>query len=181
MGYSRKNPNMGQGLSTWNFHSRGIEERAHENPRVQLKKTNVKFSCVLVFDFGIYKGWHTILQNFQGWQLVFSGISKGKVTNLKIPEGGFRKGISTTQPVWSFSGIVQWTGEFHPKSQITILVAQQLKLFQTNWKKFQTGGRVGAGFLTGVESIGGIPPIGSSKFDGERAGLIQYMEGAWGA
>ena len=102
------------------------------------------------------------------------------MTNLKISEGGFWKGISTTQPVWSFSGIVQWTCEFYPKSQITILVAQQLKLFQTNWKKFQTGGRIGAGFPTGVESMGGIPPIRSSKFDGGRAGFIQYMEGAWG-
>ena len=77
------------------------------------------------------------------------------MTNLKIPEGGFWKSISTTQPVWSFSGIVQWTGEFHPKSQITILVARQLELFQ---KKFQTGGRVEAGFPTGAESIGGLYP-----------------------
>ena len=40
MGYSRKNPNMGQEFSTWNFHSRGFwrKERAHENPRIQLKK-----------------------------------------------------------------------------------------------------------------------------------------------
>ena len=33
-----KNPNMDQGFSTWNFQSMGIEERAHKNPRVQLKK-----------------------------------------------------------------------------------------------------------------------------------------------
>ena len=132
----------------------------------------MKFSCVLVFDFGISKGWHTILQNFQGWQLVFSGISKGKVTNLKIPEGGFRKGISTTQPVWSFSGIVQWTGEFHPKSQITILVAWQLKLFQTNWKKIPNRGcGAGAGFPTGVESMGGTPP--------PTLALQNLMGGAW--
>ena len=38
MGYSRKNPKIGQGFSTWNFQSRGIEERAHKNPRVQLKR-----------------------------------------------------------------------------------------------------------------------------------------------
>ena len=31
-------------------------------------------------------------------------------------------------PVWIFSGIAQWAGEFHPKSQITILVAWQLKV-----------------------------------------------------
>ena len=61
------------------------------------------------------------------------------MTNLKIPEVGFQKSISTTPPVWSFSGIAQWTGEFHPKSQITILVAWQLEPFQ---KKFQTGVRI---------------------------------------
>ena len=90
----------------------------------------MKFSWVLVIDLGISKGWHTILRNFQGWKLAFSRISKGKVTNLKILEGGFQKSISTTQPVWSFSGIFQWTGEFHQKSQITILVAWQLELFE---------------------------------------------------
>ena len=95
------------------------------------------------------------------------------MTNFKIPEGGFRKGISTTQPVWSFSGIVQWTGEFHPKSQITILVAQQLKLFQTNLKKIQTGGWVGAGFPTGVESMGAYPPLALQN-------LIRGGKRGWG-
>ena len=75
------------------------------------------------------------------------------MTNLKIPEGEFQKSMSTTQPVWRFSVIVQWTGEFHPKSQITILVAQQLELLQ---KKFQTEGRVEAGFSADFESIGGL-------------------------
>ena len=102
-----------------------------------------------------FSKWHTILQNFQGWNLVFSGICKGKVANLKIPEGGFQKRISTTQPVWSFSGIVQLTGEFHPKSQVTILVARQLKLFK---KKIPNRGRVGARFPTGVKSMGGLYP-----------------------
>ena len=51
---------------------------------------------------GISKGWHTILQNFQRWKLVFSRIFKGKVTNIKLPEGGFQKSISTTPPVWIF-------------------------------------------------------------------------------
>ena len=31
MGYSRKNPNIGQRFSTWNFQSRGYEEKAHKN------------------------------------------------------------------------------------------------------------------------------------------------------
>ena len=142
MNYSKKNPNMIQGLSAWNFHSRGIEERAHENISVQLKrsgitggsqrKNNVKFPWVLVFELGVSKRWHTILQNCQGWKLVFSKISKGKVTNLKIPERVFQKSVTTTQLVWSFSGIAQWAGEFDPKSQITILVAWQLELFQNN-------------------------------------------------
>ena len=52
------------------------------------------------------------------------------MTNLKSLAGGFQKTISTIQPVWSFSGIDQWTDELHPKIQITILVAWQLELFQ---------------------------------------------------
>ena len=37
---------------------------------------------------GISDGCHTILPNFLGrWKLVFSRISKGKVTNLKTPKG----------------------------------------------------------------------------------------------
>ena len=42
----------------------------------------------LGFDLGIFKECQTILQNFQGWKLVFTGISKDKVTNLKLPGGG---------------------------------------------------------------------------------------------
>ena len=56
--------------------SRGIEERTCGNSRVQLKKKqNFQglqkklmwnfHGWVLVFDFGISKGCHTILQNFQ--------------------------------------------------------------------------------------------------------------------
>ena len=66
-------------------------------------KKEVKFlggfkenSCGISMGLGF---WHwnfqgasvtTILQDFQGWKFVFSGIL-GKVTNLKIPEGIFRK------------------------------------------------------------------------------------------
>ena len=104
----------------------------------------MEFQWVLVFDLGISKGCHTILQNFCGWKLVFSGISEGKVTNLKIPERGFQKSISSTPPVWIFSGISQWTGKFHSKSQITVLcdnfsMAIANELFQ---KKFQTRRKV---------------------------------------
>ena len=60
---------------------------------------------------------------------------------------GSQKSISTTPVLLIFSGIAQWTGEFHPKSQITILVAWQLELFQ---KKFQTRERVEDLKLLGV-------------------------------
>ena len=56
MGYSRKNPDKGQELSTWNFESRCIEERAHEYSRVQLKK---KWNF-----WGFYK--ETLMWNFLG-------------------------------------------------------------------------------------------------------------------
>ena len=83
------------------------------------------------------------MQNFLGWKLVFSGISKGKVTNLKIPELIFQESISSTRPVWIFSGVAQWTGEFYAKSQITISgdnfsMAIAIELFQKNSK--QEGG-----------------------------------------
>ena len=49
------------------------------------RKTHVEFLLILVFDFGSSNGCHTILKNFQGCKLVFSKISKDKVTNLKVP------------------------------------------------------------------------------------------------
>ena len=58
---------------------------------------------VLVFDTGVSKGCNTILQNFW-WKLGFSGIFKGKVTNLKIPRF-FQKSISSTSHVDFLSGI----------------------------------------------------------------------------
>ena len=66
---------------------------------------------------------------------------------IKSFKRGSKKSISTTPPVLIFSGIAQWTSEFHPKSQITILVAWQLELFQ---KKFQTRERVEDLKLLGV-------------------------------
>ena len=48
----------------------------------------MEFPWVLVFDLGIFKECQAILQNFQGSKLVFTGISKGKVTNLKLPGWG---------------------------------------------------------------------------------------------
>ena len=136
-----------------------FQEKSKHGPRVQyihgistplpflgvLKKNflgwNFLGSWFLTLQFPISKLWQTILQNyFQGWKLAFSRISKGKVTNLKFPEWGVSENY-TYPPTphlffFFFSGIAQWTGEFHPKSQITI-AAWQLELLQ---KKFQTGG-----------------------------------------
>ena len=81
--------------------------------------------------------------------------------------------ISTTQPAWSFSGIVQWTREFHPKSQITVLVARQLKLFQ----KIIPNRGEGCGRVSHrCWEHGGdcTPPsfIGSSKFGGGLESIL---------
>ena len=43
------------------------------------KKVHGEFPWVLAFDLEISKECHTVLQNFQGWKLVFSGISKGRL------------------------------------------------------------------------------------------------------
>ena len=58
------------------------------------------FPWVLVFDLAISTGCHTILQNFQGWKLVFSRISKCRRTHLKFQ----------LPLVWIFSGIIQFHG-----------------------------------------------------------------------
>ena len=72
---------------------------------------------------------HNFTEFLGGGKLVFSGISKGKVANTKIPERSFQKSISTIPMVWILSGIAQWTGGFIQKSQINILVAWHLELF----------------------------------------------------
>ena len=91
-GLFQKNANRGgrreEGLRAWN--SRGIEKIERGNSRSQLKKTwtflgwsrknHVEFSWVLVFSLGISKWCNTVL-----WCEAFlSGISKGKVENLKM-------------------------------------------------------------------------------------------------
>ena len=60
---------------------------------------------VLVFDLGISKGHHTILQNFQGRKFVFFWISKGKLTNLKIP-GFFSKKVYPQLVLFGF--FMEW-------------------------------------------------------------------------
>ena len=78
----------------------GVLKKKHmEIPGGQLKKrwnfqgwsrkNHVECSRVLVFGVGISKGCNTILWNTQEWKFVFTGISKNKVTNLKIPAPGF--------------------------------------------------------------------------------------------
>ena len=75
-GYSRKKQNKGGWFGQGHGISRGTEEISWENSKVQLKKKwnfqgccrkiHVEFPWVLVFELGILKGCHTILQNFQG-------------------------------------------------------------------------------------------------------------------
>ena len=45
-------------------------------------------------------GCNKILWIFQGWSFVFSGISKGKVTNLKIPWFFSQKNMSLPALAW---------------------------------------------------------------------------------
>ena len=62
----------------------------------------------MVFDLIISKGCRTILKNFQWWKLVYLGISKGKVTNLKTPVFLFFPDTSILNPSWIFFfGIAQ--------------------------------------------------------------------------
>ena len=68
----------------------------------------LEFQWVLVFELEISKWCHTILQNFQWRKLVFSRISKGKVTNLKLLRVSLRKTYRQPPlppPVWIFSRI----------------------------------------------------------------------------
>ena len=97
MGYSRKKQtgDLGHGIS-WS-----IEEIASGYCRGQLKKkwnfqgcsrkTHVEFPWDLVFDLETCKGCHKILQKFWGSKL-FSRISRGKVTNLKL-QGFFNRKV----------------------------------------------------------------------------------------
>ena len=74
------------------------------------RKAHVEFPWVLDFDLEISKGYHTILQNFQGWKLVFGIISKDKVIILKIPPGFFKKGYLPVR-IFSHFQTLQWIGK----------------------------------------------------------------------
>ena len=54
------------------------------------------------------RGGHTVLQNFQGWKLVFSRIFKAKVTNLRTL-GRFSEKHILKLLVWIFFVIAQFT------------------------------------------------------------------------
>ena len=95
-------------LKKENMEIPGVNEKRSRISKGVQGKTQMEFRWVLVFDIGISKGCHTILVNFQGWKLVFSGIFKGEITNLKFLEEGFQKSIFSTPPVWFFSGITQY-------------------------------------------------------------------------
>ena len=116
LGYSRKNPNRGVGggggrSRTWNFQGyqrnsmwnlQGLIKNKVEFPRVT-KKNNVEFPGVFVFGLEISKGSKHNFVEYQRLSCVLSGISRGKVKNEF--QGGFQKSISSTAPVWIFSGI----------------------------------------------------------------------------
>ena len=107
LGYFQKK--LKQGLRTWNF--QGVLKKELWKFQESIKKV-LQFplvfkrdSCRISMGLGFwpwnFQGCHTILQNFQGWKLVFSRISKGKVTNLKIP-GGFSRKVYPQSPLFGF-------------------------------------------------------------------------------
>ena len=71
------------------------------------RKNHVEFPWVLAFGLEIFKPKKeciTILQNFLGWTIFFSGISKRKATNLYIPRFFHKNVLQSwmTAPVWIF-------------------------------------------------------------------------------
>ena len=67
------------------------------------KKKSCGISMGLSFDLSRGAGSAQLCRTLK---LVFTGISEGKVTSLKISDG-VEKSISSTAPVWVFSGIAQ--------------------------------------------------------------------------
>ena len=79
--------------------SLGLIKKEVEFPGVS-KKCSSGIPWALVFDLEISKGYHTISQNFPKWKLLFSGVSKGKVTNIKITGSFSRKFYPLVCPPW---------------------------------------------------------------------------------
>ena len=71
-----------------------------------VKKNHVEFPRVFTLGLEISKGANTILWKSLGWNLVLSGISGGKVKNLKS-QGFFQKSDVLNPHVWLFSGIAK--------------------------------------------------------------------------
>ena len=101
-----KNPNRGD----WeHVISRGIKERTCRNSMNWSKKkwnfqgcsrkTHVEFPWALVFDLGISKGCHTILQTFQGVKAYFLWSFLNVKWQIWKWLGLFQKSISLTTPV----------------------------------------------------------------------------------
>ena len=106
----------------WKFH--GSIKKEVEIPRVR-KKNHVEFLWALVFYLGISKGVPHNSAEFPG--VVVSGISEGKVTNLKISGGFSEKYIReySQPPIQIFSGISHFLAS--TKKIGTIFVDSDLK------------------------------------------------------
>ena len=66
------------------------------------RKSNVEYRGVLLFGLGIFKGYNTILRNFQGWSFVLSGIFRGRVKKNEKSQGFFQKSMPSTPPICFF-------------------------------------------------------------------------------
>ena len=125
MDYSRKNPNRGD----WGHGIfRRTEDKACRNFRGKLtnkrnfqgfsRKNYVELPWVLIFDL---KGCNTTLLNFHRWKLVFSGISRGKMTNLKFPGRHFSENVS-----WDPSLVFFWNSPLNISNPIENVLLQYL-------------------------------------------------------
>ena len=95
----------------------------------------MEFPWDLAFVLGIFKGCHTILQNFHG-KLVLPKISKGKTTNLKIPGWDFNKVFPQTPsplppPAWIFF----WNSPFSAFKGATKLLPKLIFVSATQIRK----------------------------------------------
>ena len=88
-----------RGFMTWNFK---VYSRAYGNSRDQEQN----FHLIKKKSWNFHGSRFLVLE-FQGWSFVFSRISNGKVTNLKITWIFFEKSMSQLLD-WIFS----WTAEY---------------------------------------------------------------------
>ena len=90
IGYSREK----RGMRILNF--QGYRIKSRWNFQGIWRKNYLEYSWVLSWflTLELLRGAiQVFIKNFQGWMLVFSGISRGKVINLKIPKVFFQKYI----------------------------------------------------------------------------------------